>query len=81
MQSVRFEEFDVYAGTDGTGVATGMVSMNVTLKLLFRNRGTFFGVHVAPTPVNLFYQHIIVATGTVRSYLIYSIYSESESTF
>ncbi|KAL8170527.1 hypothetical protein V2J09_022331 [Rumex salicifolius] len=65
MKSVRFEDFDVHAGTDGTGVATAMVTINVTLKLLYQNRGTFFGVHVAPTPVNLFHQQILVATGAI----------------
>ena len=55
----------VQAGSDSTGVATDMVSMNSTVKLTFRNTATFFGVHVTSTPLDLSYSKITVASGTV----------------
>lgn len=78
MQSISYNEFGVQAGMDFSGVATEMVSMNSTVKLIFRNTGTFFGVHVTSTPLVLSFSQLTVATGTVSSQLplsiIFSIY-------
>lgn len=52
---------------DNSGVATEMVSMNSTVKLLFRNTGTFFGVHVTSTPFDLSFSEITVASGAVSN--------------
>ncbi|KAK9112748.1 hypothetical protein Scep_020267 [Stephania cephalantha] len=41
--SIKFEQFVIQAGSDSTGVATDMVSMNSTVKLTFRNTATFLG--------------------------------------
>lgn len=65
MQSIAFDQFVVQAGEDFSGVATNMLSMNSTLKFTFRNTATFFGVHVKPTPLDLSYSQLTVATGTV----------------
>lgn len=67
MQSISFDEFVVQAGMDHSGVATEMVSMNSTVKFVFRNKGTFFGVHVTSTPLDLSFSELTVATGTVIS--------------
>ncbi|MCL7039621.1 hypothetical protein MKW94_030204, partial [Papaver nudicaule] len=37
MKSIKFEHLVIQAGSDSTGVATDMVSMNSSVKLLFRN--------------------------------------------
>ncbi|KAK9270503.1 hypothetical protein L1049_026083 [Liquidambar formosana] len=68
MKSITFERFVIQAGSDFTGVATDMVSMNSTVKLTFRNTATFFGVHVTPTPLALSYSQITVASGTIKKF-------------
>lgn len=65
MQSISFERFFVQAGSDSSGVATEMVTMNSTVKFNFRNKGTFFGVHVKSTPLDLSFSQLTVATGIV----------------
>jgi len=42
-----------------------MASLNSTLKFLYRNTATFFGVHVTSTPMDLSYSQITLATGNV----------------
>ncbi|EXC32844.1 hypothetical protein L484_009544 [Morus notabilis] len=68
VKSIKFEEFKIQAGSDFTGVATDMISLNATLKLTFRNTGTFFGVHVKPTPIDLIYSEIAVASGNMKRF-------------
>ncbi|KAL6317280.1 hypothetical protein AAG906_030033 [Vitis piasezkii] len=68
MKSITFERFVVQAGSDSTGVATDMVSMNSTVKLTFRNTATFFGVHVTSTPLDLSYSQLRVASGTIKKF-------------
>ncbi|KAJ6679090.1 TRANSMEMBRANE PROTEIN [Salix purpurea] len=46
MKSVTFEQFRIQAGSDSTGVATDMISVNSTVRMSYRNKGTFFGVHI-----------------------------------
>lgn len=65
MKSIKFENFDVQAGADYVGVPTSMATMNATVRLVYRNKGTFFGIHVSPTIVNLYYQRLVIASGTV----------------
>ena len=50
---------------DRTGVPTKMMSVNATVRLRFRNRGTFFSLHVTATPFLLFYGELTVASGQV----------------
>lgn len=66
-----FDEFVVNAGADASGVATEMVNMNVTIKFNFRNRGTFFGVHVLSTPVDLAYTELTLASGSVSHSILH----------
>uniref|UniRef100_A0A5B6ZA62 Late embryogenesis abundant protein LEA-2 subgroup domain-containing protein n=1 Tax=Davidia involucrata TaxID=16924 RepID=A0A5B6ZA62_DAVIN len=68
MKSITFERFVIQAGSDTTGVATDMVSMNSTVKLIFRNTATFFGVHVTPTPLDLSYSQLTVGSGTIKKF-------------
>ncbi|KAE8716340.1 putative Ralf-like 34 [Hibiscus syriacus] len=46
VKSIKVEEFKIQAGSDFSGVATEMISMNSTVKFIYRNTGTFFGVHM-----------------------------------
>ncbi|CAO2830903.1 unnamed protein product [Amaranthus hypochondriacus] len=66
IKSIKFEQFDVQAGQDNTGVPTGMATVNATVKLRYRNRGTFFGTHVTSTPLALAFQELILASGTME---------------
>ncbi|KZV24956.1 hypothetical protein F511_01926 [Dorcoceras hygrometricum] len=68
MKSILFDNFMIHAGSDSAGVGTEMVTMNSTVKLTFRNRGTFFGIHVSPTPLDLFFSELPLATGTINSF-------------
>ena len=56
----------ISAGSDSTGVATEMASVNSTLKFVYRNMASFFGVHVTSSPIDLSYDKITIATGNVR---------------
>ncbi|PIA64833.1 hypothetical protein AQUCO_00100360v1, partial [Aquilegia coerulea] len=64
IDSITFERFAIQAGSDNTGVATDMLSMNSTVKLTFRNTATFFGIHVAPTTLDLSFSDLTLASGT-----------------
>ena len=66
-QSVVFESYHIQEGTDRTGVPTKMMSVNATVRLRFRNRGTFFSLHVTATPFLLFFGELTVASGEVRA--------------
>lgn len=68
MKSISFDRFVIQAGMDASGVATDMVTMNSTLKFVFRNTGTFFGVHVTSTPLDLSYSRLTVAAGSIKKF-------------
>ncbi|WCJ35439.1 Late embryogenesis abundant (LEA) hydroxyproline-rich glycoprotein family [Euphorbia peplus] len=68
MKSITFEHFTIQAGSDATGVATDMISVNSTVKMIYRNTGTFFGVHVTSSPVDLSYTQIVLASGAVKKF-------------
>ncbi|GJR02309.1 hypothetical protein Tco_0525293 [Tanacetum coccineum] len=53
---------------DASGVATEMVTLNATIKFNFRNRGTFFGVHVSSTIVDLAHTELTLATGSIKKF-------------
>ena len=54
------------SGADFTGVPTKMLNVNGSLRISVYNPATFYGIHVAATPVNLVYSDVVVATGEVR---------------
>ncbi|KAK7358184.1 hypothetical protein VNO77_00108 [Canavalia gladiata] len=68
IKSIKFDHLRVQAGSDSTGVATDMITMNSTLKFTYRNTGTFFGVHVTSTPLDLSYSEIVIATGNMNKF-------------
>ncbi|XP_062159316.1 uncharacterized protein LOC133866712 [Alnus glutinosa] len=68
MKSITFEQFKIQAGSDSTGVATDMISVNSSVKFTYRNTGTFFGVHVTSTPLDLSYSRLTVASGAVKKF-------------
>jgi hypothetical protein len=68
LQSITFEQFRIQAGSDSTGVATDMISVNSTVKMTYRNKGTFFGVRVTSTPLDLSYSEITIASGNVSQF-------------
>ncbi|KAJ6404886.1 hypothetical protein OIU84_012957 [Salix udensis] len=68
MKSITFEQFRIQAGSDSTGVATDMISVNSTLKMTYRNKGTFFGVRVTSTPIDLSLSEITIASGNIKKF-------------
>ncbi|KAI4314974.1 hypothetical protein L6164_027828 [Bauhinia variegata] len=68
LKSIIFDQFVIQAGADSSGVATSMVSMNASVKMTFRNTGTFFGVHISSSPVDLTFYQLTLATGTVEKF-------------
>ncbi|CAL0312386.1 unnamed protein product [Lupinus luteus] len=68
VKSIKFDHVQIQAGSDATGVATDMISMNSTLKFTYRNTGTFFGVHVTSTPLDLTYSEIVIASGNLKTF-------------
>jgi hypothetical protein len=47
-----------------------MITVNATVKFTYRNKGTFFGVHVSSTPLDLSYSEIVIGTGNVSHKLL-----------
>ncbi|KGN48532.1 uncharacterized protein LOC105435905 [Cucumis sativus] len=68
MKSILFDKFVIQAGADFSGVATGLVTMNATVKFIFRNTATFFGVQVTSTPLQLSYSQLTLASGTMQKF-------------
>ncbi|CAN6235012.1 unnamed protein product [Urochloa humidicola] len=66
LHSATFHRFVVQAGTDASLVPTEMASLNATVRLTFRNTGTFFGVHVSSEPVTLYYTQLQLASGNIK---------------
>ncbi|KAL8109710.1 uncharacterized protein LOC141671087 [Apium graveolens] len=63
VKRLVFEKLNVQSGMDESGVATDMLTLNSTIKILYRNTGTFFGVDVKVAPVRLSYYQRNLATG------------------
>ncbi|KAK3029462.1 hypothetical protein RJ639_037747 [Escallonia herrerae] len=68
MKSITFERFVIQAGSDATGVATDMATLNSTVKLAFRNTASFFGVHVTSSPLDLSYSRITLGSGSIKKF-------------
>ncbi|XP_073313754.1 uncharacterized protein [Primulina huaijiensis] len=68
VKNILFENFNVQAGMDSTGVPTDMLSLNSTVRIFYRNPSTFFGVHVSATPLELHYFDLKVASGQVTNF-------------
>ncbi|XP_016505564.1 uncharacterized protein LOC107823438 [Nicotiana tabacum] len=68
MRSIKFERFGIQAGSDNSGVATDMISMNATVKFVYRNTATFFGVHVTSSPVDLSFSELILGSGAMKKF-------------
>jgi hypothetical protein len=43
-----------------------MATTNATVKFTYRNKGTFFGIHVTADPFQLSYSQLTLANGDVR---------------
>lgn len=68
MRSIKFDRFGIQAGSDATGVATDMISMNATVKFLYRNTASFFGVHVTSSPVDLSFSELTIGSGAMKKF-------------
>ncbi|KAK7264084.1 hypothetical protein RJT34_31687 [Clitoria ternatea] len=68
VKSIMFENMNVQSGNDGSGVPTDMLSLNSTVRILYRNPATFFGVHVTSTPLHLAYYQLPLASGQMQKF-------------
>ncbi|KAF5951559.1 hypothetical protein HYC85_009503 [Camellia sinensis] len=68
VKSMVFQNFDIQAGMDQTGVPTDMLTLNSTVRIFYRNPATFFGVHVTSTPLELHYYQLKLATGYMKKF-------------
>ncbi|XP_051131499.1 uncharacterized protein LOC127251711 [Andrographis paniculata] len=68
VKNIVFENFFVQAGMDATGVPTDMLTLNSTVRIIYRNPATFFGVHVTTTPLELHYSDLKVASGNMKKF-------------
>ncbi|CAJ1933921.1 unnamed protein product [Sphenostylis stenocarpa] len=68
VKSIVFENLNVQSGNDGSGVPTDMLSLNSTVRIMYRNPATFFGVHVTSTPLELSYYQLAIASGQMHKF-------------
>ncbi|KDP47153.1 hypothetical protein JCGZ_00044 [Jatropha curcas] len=68
VKNMVFENINVQAGNDQTGVPTDMLSLNSTVRIHYRNPATFFAVHVTSTPLELHYYQLKVASGQMKKF-------------
>ncbi|XP_047159038.1 uncharacterized protein LOC124829550 [Vigna umbellata] len=68
VKSMVFENLNVQSGNDGSGVPTDMLSLNSTVRIVYRNPATFFGVHVTSTPLELSYYQLAIGSGQMRKF-------------
>lgn len=68
VKNIIFDKLNVQSGSDGSGVPTDMLSLNSTVRILYRNPATFFGVHVTSTPLLLSYYQLKLASGQMQEF-------------
>nr|KYP68080.1 hypothetical protein KK1_021697 [Cajanus cajan] len=68
VKSIVLENLNVQSGNDGSGVPTDMLSLNSTVRIVYRNPATFFGVHVTCTPLLLSYYQLALASAQVHKF-------------
>lgn len=68
IKSISFDNFIIQAGTDASLVPTDMATTNSTVKFTYRNKGTFFGIHVTADPFQLSYSQLTLATGDLHKF-------------
>ncbi|KAG5613066.1 hypothetical protein H5410_024347 [Solanum commersonii] len=73
MRTIKFDHFGIQAGSDATGVATDMISMNATVKFLYRNTASFFGVHVTSSPLDLSFSELTIGSGALDYHIVHSV--------
>ncbi|XP_028777647.1 uncharacterized protein LOC114734235 [Neltuma alba] len=70
VKNIVFENLNIQAGNDDTGVPTDMLSLNSTVRIVYRNPATFFGVHVTSTPLELHYYQLSLASGQMKKFYV-----------
>ncbi|PWZ38482.1 hypothetical protein Zm00014a_015370 [Zea mays] len=68
MGTIRFDNFIIQASTDASLVPTDMATTNSTVRFTYRNRGTFFGIHVTADPFQLSYSQLTLASGDLHNF-------------
>jgi hypothetical protein len=81
MKSITFHSFIIQAGTDASLVPTDMATTNSTVKFTYKNKGTFFGIHVAADPFELLYSQLTLASGDVSDLFLLLFAACCENSF
>ncbi|CAN8327702.1 unnamed protein product [Cochlearia groenlandica] len=68
VKEIVLESLNVQSGTDASGVLTDMLTLNSTVKILYRNPSTFFTFHVTSSPLQLSYLQLIIASGRIINF-------------
>ncbi|ESQ53592.1 hypothetical protein EUTSA_v10025836mg [Eutrema salsugineum] len=68
MKGLVIESLNVQSGNDASGVLTDMLTLNSTVRILYRNPATFFTVHVTSLPLQLSYSQLILASGQMEKF-------------
>lgn len=63
-------DLNVQAGNDLSGVPTDMMSLNSTIRILYRNPSTFFAVHVTASPILLHYSNLLLSSGQMEKFTV-----------
>ncbi|CAE6158493.1 unnamed protein product [Arabidopsis arenosa] len=68
LKEMVLESLNVQSGNDQSGVLTDMLTLNSTVRILYRNPATFFTVHVTSSPLQLSYSQLILASGQMEKF-------------
>ncbi|VYS64948.1 unnamed protein product [Arabidopsis thaliana] len=68
LKEMVLENLNVQSGNDQSGVLTDMLTLNSTVRILYRNPATFFTVHVISAPLQLSYSQLILASGQMEEF-------------
>ncbi|XP_006284172.2 uncharacterized protein LOC17879130 [Capsella rubella] len=66
LKDMVLESLNVQSGSDQSGVLTDMLTLNSTVRILYKNPATFFTVHVTSSPLQLSHSQLILASGQME---------------
>lgn len=74
LQIGRFNQFMLEEGVDSHGASTKFLTCNCSTKLIVDNKSNFFGLHIHPPSIKLFFGPLNFAKAQVSLVVIYVQY-------
>lgn len=71
LQIGRFNQFMLEEGVDSHGASTKFLTCNCSTKLIVDNKSNFFGLHIHPPSIKLFFGPLNFAKAQVSLVVIY----------